>query len=71
MLCFSAVFESVCCVSVLWSVKAWFVESVCCVSVLWSVKAQFVLVCVLYFSAVVCEGAVCFSLCIVFQCCGL
>ena len=100
-----SLFESVCYVSVLWSVKAHFVwvcilcfsavvsegtfclslhvvfqccgqwrhilfESVCCISVLWSVKAQFVWVCMLCFSAVVSEGTVCLSLCVVFQCCG-
>ena len=99
-------FESVYCVSVLWSVRVQFVwvcvlcfsalvcegtvslslcvvfqcsglwrsslfESLCCVSVLWSVRVQFVWVCVLCFSALVCEGTVCLSLCVVFQCSGL
>ena len=42
-------FESVCYVSVLWSVKVLF-ESVCCVSVLWSGEGTFCWVCVLCFS---------------------
>ena len=46
MLCFSAMFESVCCVSVL------------CLSL-----------CLLCLSAVVGEGMVCLSLCVVFQSC--
>ena len=34
--------DSVCCVSVLWPVKARFVKFVCCVSVLSSMKASFI-----------------------------